>query len=102
MKAYYSIKEVSYLTQVPAYTLRYWEKRYGLLSPPRDEGGKRRYTAKDIEKIKRIRELIQDKGYSLRAVKKVLKRMKKGEENSIIEKIEEIRRELEEILKILK
>ncbi|MGC8893381.1 MAG: helix-turn-helix domain-containing protein [candidate division WOR-3 bacterium] len=58
-KLYYSIGEVARLSGVRETTLRYWDKR-GILSPSRRNGKRRYYTAKDIDKAKRIKELTDD------------------------------------------
>ncbi|MBQ4493771.1 MAG: MerR family DNA-binding transcriptional regulator, partial [Elusimicrobiaceae bacterium] len=43
-KSYFTIGEIEELTQVAKYTIRYWEKTFGLLKPIRKESGHRRYT----------------------------------------------------------
>ena len=48
-KLFYSIGEISRLTGVPAYTLRYWEKEFKLLRPETDSRGGRRYRRKDLD-----------------------------------------------------
>lgn len=52
----YSISVASELTGVEPHTLRLYEQK-GLLSPARTDGGTRRYSARDIEHIRRIAEL---------------------------------------------
>ena len=54
-KADFSIGEVASHTQVPAITLRAWERRYNLLTPERDGEGHRRYTRNDMVLIERIK-----------------------------------------------
>jgi DNA-binding transcriptional MerR regulator len=63
MKIAFSIHEVSELTGVPAHTIRFWEKDFNsYLRPAKTPGGQRRYCARDIETIKRIKCLrYQDK-----------------------------------------
>ena len=39
-------------------TLRTWETRYGVPSPVRTEGGQRRYPAKEVERVRRMRDLV--------------------------------------------
>lgn len=38
-------------TGVPVDTLRAWERRYGVLRPTRTEGGQRRYSSEDVERV---------------------------------------------------
>ncbi len=68
---YYSIKQVSEKINIPAYTLRYYEKEGLLPSIGRSRGGIRRFTEEDLDwlglicclkstgmPIKRIREFV--------------------------------------------
>ena len=51
-KLYYSIGEVSELTGLKAYVLRYWETEFSQLKPPKNRAGNRTYRQKDIDLIK--------------------------------------------------
>ncbi len=64
-KSYYSIGEVSKITGVPAYLLRYWERFFNELNPGRDTRDNRRYTNKDIAMVLTIKGLVYEKGYKL-------------------------------------
>jgi MerR family transcriptional regulator, light-induced transcriptional regulator len=57
------IGELSRRTGVNADTLRAWERRYGLLSPARSDGGFRLYSRGDEERVQAMRALI-DSGVS--------------------------------------
>jgi len=46
-----SIGSLAARTGVPVDTLRAWERRYGVLSPWRTDGGQRRYGAADVERV---------------------------------------------------
>ncbi|NTV46740.1 MAG: MerR family transcriptional regulator [Chlorobiales bacterium] len=63
-KLYYSIGEVSKITGLPSYLLRYWENEFEQLKPSRNPKGNRVYTNKDISTILSIKNLIQDQGYT--------------------------------------
>ena len=65
------IRTVSMLTGVNAVTLRAWERRYSLITPQRTPKGHRLYTQQDVERIKRIVELL-DQGISVSHVKPLL------------------------------
>ena len=39
--------------------LRAWERRYGILQPRRTESGYRGYTARDVELLRRVKQLVQ-------------------------------------------
>lgn len=67
-----SIREVSRITQVPAYTLRYWEDRFKLLRPVRLKSGHRRYSKRDVDLVLKIKELLYQRKLTLAGAKKIL------------------------------
>ncbi len=74
IKIYYSIGEVADFLDIPSSTLRYWETQFTILSPSRTPTGRRRYTASDIEKIRKLYFLVKEKGLKLDAAQAELKR----------------------------
>jgi len=76
-KLYYSIKEVSEKTNLPAYTLRFWEKKFPSFSPQKSKGGHRRYQKKDLELILTIKDLLYNRGFTIEGAKRELKKEKK-------------------------
>ena len=72
-KLYYSISEVSEITKLKAYVLRYWETEFTQLSPPKNRAGNRTYRQKDIEIILKIKDLLYDKKYTIDGARNCLK-----------------------------
>ncbi len=67
------INEVAKRLDVPAYTLRYWEKQFaGAIRPTTGSGGRRYYRQDTIEKLETIKSLLYDKGMTITGVKKIL------------------------------
>ncbi len=54
----YSISEVSALTEVPDYVLRQWEMKFPPLKPQRTRSRRRFYVSKDIDIVRRIKQLL--------------------------------------------
>ncbi|MGB2850775.1 MAG: MerR family transcriptional regulator, partial [Solirubrobacterales bacterium] len=52
------IGELARRAGLPAATLRSWERRYGIVSPGRTEGGYRLYTERDQARLTRMLELM--------------------------------------------
>jgi DNA-binding transcriptional MerR regulator len=78
MKIVFSINEVSQITGVPAHTIRFWEKDFNeYLKPAKTPGGQRRYCARDIEIIKKIKHLRYQEKYTVAGTLKELDRIKK-------------------------
>ena len=75
----YSISQASRLVGVENHVLRYWEDELHL-EIPRDRKNQRYYTKLHIEMFQKINEL-KEKGYQLKAIEPVLKRMLAGEKN---------------------
>lgn len=66
-KKYYTIGQVSDILDIPAPTLRYWESRFPILKPRRNQGQQRRYTPDDIEKIRMVNFLVKERGLHIDA-----------------------------------
>ena len=64
-KLYYSISEVSKITDIEQYVLRYWETEFEQLNPQKNRAGNRIYTNKDIRLILYIKELLREKKYTI-------------------------------------
>ena len=71
-KLYYSIGEVSELTQLKAYVLRYWETEFSQLKPPKSRSGNRTYRQKDIDMILNIKDLLYNKKFTIDGARAVL------------------------------
>lgn len=71
-KLYYSISEVSKITGLEQYVLRYWESEFPQLKPQKNRAGNRIYTNKDIKLILHIKALLRDEKYTIEGAKKVL------------------------------
>ena len=55
------------------HVIRFWEKEFKQIRPTLLSGNRRYYDEKEIEKIKYIKFLLKDKGYTLKGAKKLLK-----------------------------
>jgi MerR family transcriptional regulator, light-induced transcriptional regulator len=72
-RAVLRIGEVSRRTGVAVPTLRAWERRYGLLTPDRTEGGHRLYSERDIERVRAMLRLLDDGWSAAAAAREVLR-----------------------------
>jgi DNA-binding transcriptional MerR regulator len=72
-KLYYSISEVSKITELEQYVLRYWESEFDELNPAKNRAGNRIYTNRDIKLILHIKKLLRDERYTIEGAKQVLK-----------------------------
>ncbi len=105
-KRYYAISEVSKITGLEAYVLRYWEKEFPVLRPKKNRGGNRLYTAKDIELINRINHLRTREKLTIAGARTKLMMKRTAEKQTYMvgsAKIKtlagQIRRDIEDILK---
>ena len=71
-KLYYSISEVSKITDLEQYVLRYWESEFELLNPSKNRAGNRIYTNRDIKLILHIKRLLREQRYTIEGAKHVL------------------------------
>lgn len=107
-KLYYSISEVSKLTGLEQYILRYWETEFEQLKPSKNRAGNRIYTNKDIKLILQIKKLLRDEKYTIEGAKKILAEMNfSSDQSSNKEEIHPIKeppslkKDLEEIKQVL-
>jgi DNA-binding transcriptional MerR regulator len=68
----YPMRTVVRLTNVEAHRIRFWESRYGLVRPARDESGRRLYSRDDVDLIRRIGMMVDKHGLSLKAIRGLL------------------------------
>lgn len=67
MEESYTIRAAERLTGLPQELIRTWERRYGVVTPERTATNRRRYSLRDIEKLRLIRAAIEA-GNSIGAV----------------------------------
>lgn len=72
-KLYYSIGEVSRITDLEQYVLRYWESEFEQLHPAKNRAGNRVYTNGDIKLILHIKRLLRDEQYTVERTKEILR-----------------------------
>jgi len=60
------------MAEVAPYVLRYWETEFSALSEGKEKGPTRLYTARDVQIIARIRQLLYDEGFTVAGAKKRL------------------------------
>lgn len=77
-KKFYKISEVADILGIPASTLRFWEKRFRLIKPRRNDHGTRFYSPADIEVIRMIYYLVKEKGLKLEAAEEQIRRNRTG------------------------
>src|SRR4029079_8859380 len=110
-KLYFKIGEVSELLGVEPYVLRYWESEFPVLSPKKSGTGHRLYRRKDVEMLLRIKHLLYDRRFTIDGARQCLhaedktaqpKDIKQEQQVLFSDPVPEIRRQLAEILKMLK
>lgn len=110
-KLYYSISEVSKLTSLEQYILRYWETEFEQLKPGKNRAGNRIYTNKDIKLILQIKRLLREEKYTIEGAKKILSDLplesssgsSSGEEADAVKNVSNrsVKKDLEEIKSFL-
>ena len=92
IKLYYSIGEVSKLTNLKAYVLRYWETEFKQLAPPKNQAGNRTYRQSDIELITFIKDLLYNKKFTIEGARSQLST--KGNQDQTEKKVVEVSAEV--------
>ena len=102
-KRYFTIGEASKICDVKAHVLRYWESEFKELDPIKRKGNRRYYQQKDIILVLHIKDLLQDKGFTIDGAKNMIANHEQNSEPSTNKHlIGQIKKDLEDILSILK
>jgi DNA-binding transcriptional MerR regulator len=68
-----TIGELSQQLGVAQHILRYWETRFPQLKPMQRAGNRRYYRPADVELARKINRLLNQEGYTVRGVQKLLR-----------------------------
>jgi len=82
-KLYYKIGEVSEITGVEPYVLRYWESEFRIVTPARTNSKHRLYRRRDLELILEIKKLLYEEKFTIAGAKKKLQKMKAWREEQL-------------------
>ena len=101
-KLYFKIGEVSKITGLPAYVLRFWESEFNSIRPKRTPTGHRLYRRSDVESILEIKHLLHDRRFTLEGARKHLSAKRKPDsQTDSDELLKTVRDELEGIRDLL-
>lgn len=102
-KQYYRIGEVAKYTDLKAYVLRFWETEFKTMAPPKSRSKQRMYRKKDIEMILQIKELLYERGFTIKGARKRLAALARGEnpDMGVAEELSELRTELQSLQSLL-
>lgn len=73
VEAFRNIGEVSAELGVKKHVLRFWELKFPQLKPMKRGGGRRLYRPGDVDLLRGIRDLLQDAGYTIKGVQRLLR-----------------------------
>lgn len=110
-KLYYSISEVSELTSLKQYVLRYWETEFLELKPSKNRAGNRIYKDKDIRLVNQIKDLLYNRKFTIDGARMFLQQtgnagkkvgLESSDNRNKLDLLNSIQAELEEIIDVLK
>jgi DNA-binding transcriptional MerR regulator len=119
-KLYFRIGEVARLAGIKPYVLRFWETEFPGLMPKKSGTGHRLYRRKDVEAVLEIKRLLYEKRFTIEGARKFLQtrakpvpapeaaRTAKRSQPALFSddapagRLDDIRRELQAILELLK
>ena len=89
-KLYYSISEVSEITSLKQYVLRYWETEFSQLNPGKNRAGNRIYRSHDVDTVMEIKSLLYDRKFTIKGAQQHLKRPS-AKQSQVVEKMKIIK-----------
>ena len=69
----YRIGEVSRLTALKPFVLRYWESEFPMLQPVKSPSGHRLYRQEDVDLVLKIKRLLYDEGFTIAGARRHLR-----------------------------
>jgi DNA-binding transcriptional MerR regulator len=69
----YGIREVSRLTDLKPFVLRYWETEFPMLEPVKSSIGHRLYRQEDVDLVLKIKRLLYDEGFTIAGARRLLR-----------------------------
>jgi DNA-binding transcriptional MerR regulator len=102
-KIFYKIGEVSAITKLPPYVLRFWESQFSFLKPQKSRGHQRLYLQRDVETVLEIKRMLYEEGHTIAGLQRFwARRGRHGKRKaSPREAAKRIRGDLRAILKLL-
>src|SRR6516162_9675264 len=77
-KQLYRIGEVSRITDLKPFVLRYWETEFPMLEPVKSSSGHRLYRQEDVDLVLRIKRLLYDEGFTIAGARRHLRELENG------------------------
>jgi len=75
---YYRIGEVSRITEIRPFVLRYWEEEFSMLQPVKGHQGYRLYRQQDVDLVLKIKRLLYDEGFTIAGARRHLRDLENG------------------------
>lgn len=102
-KIFYKIGEVSEITKLPPYVLRFWETQFSFLKPQKSRGHQRLYLQRDVETVLEIKRMLYEEGHTIAGLQRFwARRARHGKRKAGPRDVaKRIRGELRAILKLL-
>ena len=82
-KLYFKIGEVSTITGVEPYVLRYWESEFKTIKPSRTQSKQRIYRRKDVELILEIKKMLYEQKFTIAGARKRLQEKKSTDKQQL-------------------
>ncbi len=98
-KLFYRIGEVSRITGLEPYVLRYWETEFPQIKPDKGNSKQRLYRKKDLDTILQIKHLLYKEGFTISGARKKLNSRGDDDVQGVLETAKKELRDLLEILK---
>jgi len=101
-KLYFKIGEVSTITGLPTYVLRFWETQFTKIKPKRTSSGQRLYRKNDVEMVLTIKSLLHEKKFTIKgAIQHLKTNVPVKKSPSSTDTLKKIRLELESLRSML-
>ena len=103
-KRYYSIGEAAAMFDLKTSALRFWEKEFPELQPKKTEAGARKYSAKDMELLRKIHFLVKERGFTLEGARLKLRHAPEDQLDTedLVRRLHKVKAEIDQLTNTIK
>ncbi len=88
----YRIGEVSRITELKPFVLRYWETEFPMLQPVKSPRGHRLYRHEDVDMVLKIKRLLYDEGFTIAGARRHLRELPGNGKHGELSALENVER----------
>ena len=84
---FYTISKTATIVGVQTHVLRFWEKKFLIITPKKSPSGRRYYSSLDIKYLLMIKKLLYEEGFTIKGAINFINKKYKDKKNSLYNRL---------------